>query len=110
MSFPLEAVFFAGEDSGSCSDSGSGVSCLALDDANDTGLVGTMGVTFGCCESPVGVGVEIGEPFNGVAELDLLEIRGVEENPIGGLEAGAIFLEGGGGGGEDIAEEIDADD
>lgn len=63
-----------------------------------------MGLSFGCSRlsiSPVATGVEIGEPLDGVAELDLLEIRGVVENPIGGLTELAVFLDGGGGGGVD---------
>ena len=36
-----------------------------------------------------------------MAELDLLEIRGVVANPIGGLTGLAVFLDGGGGGGVD---------
>lgn len=44
-------------------------------------------------------GEDTGEPLDGVAELDLLEIRGVVENPIGGFTGLAVFLDGGGGGG-----------
>lgn len=51
-------------------------------------------------------GVEIGEPLDGVAEFDLLEISGVLENPIGGFTGLPTFLDGGGGGGVDA--DVDA--
>lgn len=54
-------------------------------------------------------GVETGEPLDGVAEFDLLEISGVLENPIGGFIGLPVFLDGGGGGGGGVDADVDAD-
>lgn len=52
-------------------------------------------------------GVETGEPLDGVAEFDLLEISGALENPIGGFIGLLTFLDGGGGGGG-VDADVDA--